>query len=179
MPARALPLFLVVPLRLAGLGAGLVAGLVMSACGRTADPKVACPQPSADCAELVLQQAGVEGVYATATDDEDTAVMDEAGQCVQLFVEASLDQECVEGCAELCRLHPCGVVDNDGNRQAPSACPDRCEELFDEGAFSDAELEVAAVKAGENPGLCSCRACTAVDDALCTRLFDCVISPAE
>lgn len=146
---------------------------VIASCGRSADPLVPCPQPDDDCEKLVEQQQDVEAVFAAAGDDAD--VREEAAQCVQLFVEVSLDRQCVAGCDELCRLHPCAIVDDDGNRFDPSTCPDRCAALEEEGAIDDAALDIAAVNAAENPGFCTCRACTAADDALCTRLFDCAI----
>lgn len=159
---------------------GWILGCVLvgvAACGRSAEPLFACPQPSDECAELLSDQAAVEVAYADAALALDAALMDESSQCAQLFVEQSLDQQCVEACAELCRLHPCVIVDDEGGRFDPSTCVARCDELVKEGAVVAADLDAATVKAAENPGFCSCRACTAQDDALCTRLFDCAVAP--
>ncbi|MDP2341037.1 MAG: hypothetical protein Q8O67_08770 [Deltaproteobacteria bacterium] len=151
--------------------------LVVVGCGRSAEPIVACPQPSAECEELLDQQRDLELIYANAAkpDVADGVTMDESSQCVQVFVEQSLDLQCVKGCDELCRLHPCVIVDDDGGRFDPSTCVARCEFLVERGDVAAADLDEATVKAGENPGFCSCRACTAEDDALCTKLFDCAI----
>ncbi len=150
--------------------------LALGACGRSAEPLLACPQPAAECKDLIAQQSTVEAVFAGA-DDADVDLRDEAAQCTQLLVEVSLDQQCVEGCAELCRLHPCAVVDDAGGRFDPSTCKQRCEDLQDAGDIVDADLDAVVVKAAEAPGFCTCRACTAADDVFCTRLFDCAIAP--
>lgn len=163
-------------LKVLSLTVVVAAVLAVVGCGRSAAPQVVCPQPATDCAALVEQQAGVEADHAAAAAAGDADVMDEAAQCTQLFVETSLDRQCVDPCDELCRLHPCAIVDDDGTRFDPSTCPARCGALVDEGAIAAADLDVAAVKAAENPGFCTCRACTAVDDALCTRLFACALS---
>ena len=153
----------------------VVVGVVVGVfgCGRSAPPLVACPEPADACDDLIAQQRSIEDVYVGAADD--AALRDEAAQCTQLLVEVSLDRECVDGCSELCRLHPCAVVDDDGNRFDPAACAARCAALADEGAIDDDALDEAIAHAAEAPGFCTCRACTAADDALCTRLFDCAI----
>ena len=157
--------------------------LALSACGRSAEPAFACPQPAADCGDLEEQQTAIEAAFTAAADrnsDPEIAVakdaveMEEASQCEQLLVEQSLDLQCYDDvCAELCRLHPCFVLDDAGELDEPAACGARCTTLVDEGAVAAADLEVALLKAAENPGFCTCRACTAAADALCTRLFDC------
>jgi hypothetical protein len=146
--------------------------LFLVACGRSAEPVVACPQPADACEELEEQQQGVEAVYAAAAADDDAVAMDESAQCVQVFVDQSIDLGCVPACEALCRLHPCVVVDDEGNTFDPSACPARCDQLVKDGAVSVVDVDAAAVKAGENPELCSCTACEQ-GDVLCTRLFAC------
>lgn len=165
--------------------AALVVGVVAMglSCGRSAVPEVACPALADDCDGLARQAAALEAAYqdAVAGSSDEAAVeataaaRAEAGQCRQLIADAQLDGACIEVCPELCRLHPCGVLDADGARQDPGACADRCAELDDAGAFAPTDLETAVVKAAEDPGFCTCRACTSADDALCTQLFDCEV----
>ena len=150
----------------------------LTSCGRSAEPIFPCPQPAADCKALIEQQTLVEGAFTSAAAAQDPVLMNESSECVQFFVEQSLDLQCVDSCVELCRLHPCTVVDDDGQRFDPSACADRCQVLADEGAIVANDFNIATAKAAENPGFCTCRACTAPDDALCTRLFDCA-GPAQ
>jgi hypothetical protein len=157
----------------------LVASVVVTAlmaCGRSAEPVVACPAPSDDCAVLLEQQAGVEAVYAGAAVDGDSAaaaVRAESGACVQVLVGRSLELGCVEPCAELCRLHPCPVLSAEGAIVVgDTACIDRCAEVSADVAVGQS-LGVAIDRAAEEPGLCTCRGCASPDDALCTGLFDC------
>ena len=147
------------------------------ACGRSAEETYACPALGDDCSAIADAQESAEAAYASAADDKDAEQMDAAAQCVQLHVDAAVDGACVDRCDELCRLHPCNVLDGDGAAVATSACPARCAALHDDGAFSNDDLDVAVFKAAENPGFCTCRACTAFDDALCTQLFDCAFEP--
>ena len=150
----------------------------MMACGRSAEPAVACPAPSDDCAVLLEQQAGIEAVYAGAAVDGDSAaaaVRAESGECVQALVGRSLELGCVEPCAELCRLHPCPVLSAEGDIVvADTACIDRCAEVSADVAVAQS-LGVAIDRAAEEPGLCTCRGCASPDDALCTELFDCAL----
>ncbi|MBM4282402.1 MAG: hypothetical protein FJ137_17165 [Deltaproteobacteria bacterium] len=160
--------------RVVGALACLIAAV---ACGRSAEPTYACPAVGDDCATIAATQTAAEAAYARAADAKDGAAMDEAAECVQLQVSAAVagssnadDGSCVDRCAELCRLHPCDVLAVDG---AALECPARCDALRGDGAFDDDDLDLALFKAAENPGFCTCRACTAFDDALCTQLFDC------
>jgi hypothetical protein len=146
------------------------------ACGRTGESAHPCPAVGTDCTSLGTALASAERAYADATERRDGVAMDDAAQCVQVHVDAAVDATCVERCAELCRLHPCDVLDDAGVALGPAECAGRCATLRDSGAFDNDDLDLALFKAAENPGLCSCRACTAFDDALCTRLFDCAPS---
>jgi hypothetical protein len=60
-------------------------------------------------------------------------------------------------------LHPCNIEVGDGSVAGPAACPARCSALSGDGIVNDAALDVALFKAAENPGFCTCRACTAPD----------------
>ena len=140
------------------------------ACGRSAEPRVACPQPASDCADLLLQQADIEAVFAAGVAAEDAALADEAAQCEQLLIEVAVDKSCfANNCAELCRLHPCPGA---GGEDAGS-CAARCDDLLAAGTIDVVSLGQVLEKAGERPAFCTCRACTAPDDAFCTELFDC------
>lgn len=150
---------------------------VGSACGRSAEEPYACPAIGEDCAAIARAQQDAEAAYAEAASDKDAEQMDATAQCVQLQVDASVDGACVDRCDELCRLHPCNVLDDTGAAVSTSACPGRCAALREAGSFSDDDLDLAVFKAAENPGFCTCRGCTAFDDALCTQLFDCAIEP--
>ena len=86
-----------------------------------------------------------------------------------------LDLGCVDSCEELCRLHPCAVLDDNGAPLAPSSCPERCAALVADQSLVPADLPLVIDKAAENPGFCTCRACVSEDDAFCTQLFDCAI----
>lgn len=153
----------------------LLVGLI-TACGRSAEAQVACPQPADACDDVLAQQHDVEAIFADAVNADDAARADEASDCTQLLVEVSLDKVCVDTCAELCRLHPCfGAPDEAGVRASPDDCAARCANLKEAGTVDDAALAVATQKASEAPGFCTCRACTAADDALCTQLFDCAV----
>jgi hypothetical protein len=152
-----------------------VGALGVGACGRSSSTTFPCPAVGDDCAAIAAAQADAEAAYERAAAAKDGAAMDESAQCVQLHVDAAIDAACVDHCDELCRLHPCDVLDKDGTGLAPSACPVRCAALLGDGAFDEDDLDVAVFKAAENPGFCTCRACTVFDDALCTRLFDCAI----
>jgi sorbitol-specific phosphotransferase system component IIBC len=146
-----------------------------SGCGRTAEPRFACPALPSDCDALLAVQAEVEGAYAAAANAKDVDTMDEAAACAQLFTDAVIDGACTARCDELCRLHPCNIEVGDGSVAGPAACPARCSALSGDGIVNDAALDVALFKAAENPGFCTCRACTAPDDALCTALFNCAL----
>lgn len=150
----------------------------LAACGRSATPTVPCPAPADDCAALLEQQAGLEAVYADASDDGadvGVEVRRDSAACLQLVTDRVVDLGCAAPCDELCRLHPCAVLDDDGNRQAASACPARCEALLEDQSIVAADLPLVIDKAAENPGFCTCRACVTDDDAFCTQLFDCAI----
>lgn len=146
-------------------------------CGRSAEPVVACPAPAADCATLLQQQQGIEARYAGAADDVDVndeldaAVRQQAGECVVQLATASLDLGCVDRCVELCRLHPCPVLDDAGAVDATGDCAARCATVT--AADATVDLDTAITRAAEEPGLCTCRGCGAPGDALCTSLFDC------
>ena len=86
-----------------------------------------------------------------------------------------IDGACVEPCGELCRLHPCVILDAGGARQDTAGCGARCLELVADQSIAAADLKVAIEKAAENPGFCTCRACLVEDDAFCTQLFDCAL----
>ena len=160
----------------------MVLGLsfVVAGCGRTAEPVVPCAALVDDCDGLLEQQASLEAIYAASDPSvaADAQARLEAGQCLQLVEDALLDGDCVEVCPELCRLHPCGILDAEGVRQAPSTCADRCTDLVDAGTVAADDLSIAIEKAAEDPGFCTCRACTSPDDALCTQLFDCAVDGA-
>jgi hypothetical protein len=150
----------------------LVAATAVGACGRSAEPAVACPAPAAECDDLLAQQQAIEATYAAAAvDDGDPAVRVAAGECAVLLSRAALDGGCVEACVELCRLHPCPVLDEAGAVDPAGDCPARCGVVVGENAGVDIRRAIA--RAAEDPGLCSCRGCGAPDDALCTALFDC------
>ena len=152
--------------------------LLLSACGRTPEPVVPCPAPADDCVALLEQQQQSEAVYidnAVRGADEGTAERREAAACVQLLTDRVLELACAPACEELCRLHPCGVLDEAGVRVSPSACVPRCEALVADQSIVADDLDIAVDKAAENPGFCTCRACVSEDDALCTQLFDCAI----
>jgi hypothetical protein len=147
-----------------------------SACGRSAEPVVACPAPAADCATLLQQQTTVETAYGAAlpVDDEDDGDADarrEAGECAAQLVQASLELGCVDRCVELCRLHPCPVLDEAGAVDVDGDCVARCGVVV--GQSPAVAIDTAITRAAEEPGLCTCRGCGAPDDALCTGLFDC------
>jgi hypothetical protein len=159
----------------------LAAVLVLStcvACGRTPEPAVPCPAPADTCDDVLAQQAELEAVYGAAASEgpaEGTAARRESAACVQLLTNRALDLGCVDSCAELCRLHPCAVLDDAGNRQPSSACADRCTALVADQSIVVDNLPFAVEKAADNPGFCTCRACITADDAFCTQLFDCAI----
>jgi hypothetical protein len=147
-------------------------------CGRTPEPVVPCPAPADTCDDLLLQQAELEAIYidaATEGPDVGVDVRRESASCVQLLTNHLLDLGCVDRCEELCRLHPCTVLDDDGKRLASSACPERCSDLLAEQSLVADDLVMVIDKAAENPGFCTCRACLSDDDAFCTQLFDCAI----
>jgi hypothetical protein len=148
-------------------------------CGRTPEPVVACPAPAESCDDLLVQQAELEAVYVDAASqgsDVGAAARRESAGCVQLLTNHLLDLGCVDRCDELCRLHPCAVLDDNGNRLAPTACPERCNALLDDQSLVADDLPLVIDKAAENPGFCTCRACVSEDDAFCTQLFDCALS---
>jgi len=152
--------------------------VMLSACGRTPEPRVACPAPADDCATLLEQQQQSEAIYidnAVRGQDVGAAERREAGVCVQLLTDRVLDLGCAAPCDELCRLHPCAVLDESGARLETSACVERCTALVGDQSIVADDLAVAVDKAAENPGFCTCRACVSEDDALCTQLFDCAI----
>lgn len=155
--------------------------LALNACGRSAEPVVACPAPADDCVALLEQQAGIETIYAAAAGEGDTAaaVRDESGACVQTLVDRALQLGCVEPCAELCRLHPCPVLSVDGDVVVQDGvedgvCEARCAEVSADSAVAQT-LAVAIDRAAAEPGFCTCRGCASRDDALCTELFDCAL----
>ena len=151
--------------------------LALNACGRSAEPVVACPAPADDCVALLEQQARIETIYATAAGEGDTAaaVREESGACVQTLVDRALKLGCVEPCAELCRLHPCPVLSVDGVVVVEDGvCEARCAEVTADSAVAQT-LTVAIDRAAAEPGLCTCRGCASRDDALCTELFDCAL----
>ncbi len=156
-----------------------VVGGFVGACGRSAEQPYACPAVGDDCATIVDAQKDAEAAYADAASARDPEQMDATAQCVQVHVDAAVDGACVDRCGELCRLHPCNVLDDSGAPVSTSACPARCAALRDDGAFTDDDLDVAVFKAAENPGFCTCRGCTAYDDALCTQLFDCAVDGSD
>ncbi len=152
--------------------------MMLVACGRTPEPVVACPAPADDCPTLLQQQQELESVYidfAVRGADEGATQRREAAGCGQLLTDRVVNLGCVQPCAELCRLHPCGVLDDDGTRVSPSNCPARCEALVADQSIVADDLAIAIGKAAENPGFCTCRACISEDDSLCTQLFDCAI----
>jgi hypothetical protein len=150
----------------------LVATAAIGACGRSAEPAVACPAPATDCDDLLAQQRAIESAYtAAAVDGDDPAVRAAAGECAVLLSRAALDAGCVEACVELCRLHPCPILDDSGVVDDDGDCVARCGVVVAESAGVD--LDRALSRAAQDPGLCSCRGCGAPDDALCTALFDC------
>lgn len=156
----------------------LLLSSTLCGCGRTPEPVVVCPAPADTCDALLAQQSELEVVYidaATQGPDVGARARRESASCVQLLTNHLLDLGCVDSCGELCRLHPCAVLDDAGNRLAPSACPERCEALLADQSLVDADLRMAIDKAAENPGFCTCRACVSEDDAFCTQLFDCAI----
>lgn len=155
------------------LAAVLVVGSAVVACGRSAEEAFACPAVGDDCAAIANAQQSAEAAYAVAADARDADQMDATAQCVQQHVDAAVDGACVDRCDELCRLHPCNVLDEAGAPASTAQCPARCATLRADGAFSNDDLDLAVFKAAENPGFCTCRACTAFDDALCTQLFTC------
>lgn len=152
--------------------------LMLVACGRTPEPLVPCPAPADDCPALLEQQQQSEAVYidnAVRGEGSGAPQRREAAACVQLLTDRVLELSCAPACDELCRLHPCGVVNDAGVRVSPSACVPRCEALVADQSIVADDLEIAVDKAAENPGFCTCRACVNEDDALCTVLFDCAI----
>jgi hypothetical protein len=154
------------------IAAAVVAVAVVGACGRSAEPAIACPAPAADCDDLLAQQQAIESAHAAAAvEGGDAAVRVAAGECAVQLSRAALDGGCVEACVELCRLHPCPVLDESGAVDADGDCAARCGVVIGENAGID--LDRALARAAEDPGLCSCRGCGAPDDALCTALFDC------
>ena len=160
--------------RLALIAASVLA-VVVGACGRSAVPAVACPAPAAVCDDLLQQQQTVEAAFLAASgdDDGDATIRQAAGECAVQLSRAALDGGCVEPCVELCRLHPCPVLDETGavDVDGDGDCAARCAVVVGENAGVD--LDRALSRAAEDPGLCSCRGCGAPDDALCTALFDC------
>ena len=151
----------------------VVALAAVAACGRSAEPAVACPAPATVCDELLQQQQSIEAAFlaASSADDGDAAIRAAAGECAVQLSRAALDGGCVEPCVELCRLHPCPVLDEVGAVDVDGDCAARCAVVIGENAGVD--LDRALSRAAEDPGLCSCRGCGAPDDALCTALFDC------
>jgi hypothetical protein len=156
-----------------------VLNIVVGACGRSAETSFVCQATDDACEAITAAQSDAEAAYAAAADARDPELMDVTAQCVQVHVDAAVDGACVDRCEELCRLHPCDVLDGAGAAVSSAACPERCAALRDDGAFSDDDLDLAVFKAAENPGFCTCRACTAFDDALCTQLFDCAVGDPE
>lgn len=156
----------------------LAAGAWLSiACGRSTEPVVPCPAPAADCATLLQQQQAIEAAYTAASpvddgvaDPGDAAARQEAGECAVQLVRASLELGCVDRCVELCRLHPCSVLDEAGAVDVDGDCAARCGVVV---AATPVALDAAIIAAAEEPGQCTCRGCGAPDDALCTALFDC------
>lgn len=159
--------------RLALIAAVAVAVAAFGGCGRSAVPAVACPAPAAACDDLLEQQQGIEAAFLAASgdDDGDAAIRQAAGECAVQLSRAALEGGCVEPCVELCRLHPCPVLDEAGAVDVNGDCAARCAVVIGENAGVD--LDRALSRAAEDPGLCSCRGCGAPDDALCTALFDC------
>jgi hypothetical protein len=153
--------------------AGLLAvGASVGSCGRSAESAVNCPAPAADCSELEEQQAAAEAAHAAApADGEGADVRRDAGECVALLVAEAVVGECVDPCAELCRLHPCPVLDADGVVDVDADCAARCAEVVE--ADGSVDLDTALARAAQEPAFCTCRGCGAPDDALCTGLFDC------
>ena len=161
--------------RLAIIAASVLAVAVAAvlSCGRSAVAAVACPAPAAVCDDLLQQQQSIEAAFlaASGVDDGDAAIREAAGECAVQLSRAALDGGCVEPCVELCRLHPCPVLDEAGAVDVDGDCVARCAVVVTESAGVD--LDRALSRAAEDPGLCSCRGCGAPDDALCTVLFDC------
>jgi hypothetical protein len=156
----------------------LLLSSTLVACGRTPEPVVACPAPADTCDDLLVQQAELEALYidaATQGADVGAKTRRESAACLQLLTNHLLDLDCVDSCEELCRLHPCAVLDDNGVRLAPSSCPERCAALVANQSLVADDLPLVIDKAAENPGFCTCRACVSEDDAFCTQLFDCAI----
>ncbi len=156
----------------------VVSVVVLAGCGRTPEPVVPCPAPADACDDLLQQQADLEAIYEDASDDgKDKGVAErrESAACLQLITDRLIDGACVEPCGELCRLHPCVILDAGGARQDTAGCGARCLELVADQSIAAADLKVAIEKAAENPGFCTCRACLVEDDAFCTQLFDCAL----
>jgi hypothetical protein len=155
---------------------GLVAVVLVAACGRSDPHAVGCPaREGLVCTDLAKARVDTENQFVDDTQKNDGNAAAADGACDASLVDLELQRSCIaDRCAELCTLvgepGSCGVVGG-------GDCALTCTTL----KLNDDVLDIALDRAAHTPGFCSCNVC--VDDtgktakdgtaALCTSLFVC------